>query len=116
MKKLAEAKWSAIKAEMREVLVEMARRGQIVTYSELCALLKTAYIHYHSPMLVKLLTEIGTTEAAAGRPMLPALVVAKGSRMPGPGFFKIDSGEEIADPQAYWQEQLDKVFEYWGRH
>lgn len=115
MPKLAEARWQDLKAEARQIMIDLARAGQVVTYSELCAMLTTAYIHYHSPLLVRLLDEIGVAEVQAGRPVLPALVVAKQTGIPGAGFFKIDSGEAIDDPKAYWQRELERVFDYWSK-
>jgi hypothetical protein len=119
-KKLAGAKWATLRAEMRQIMVETARRGQLITYSELCATLKTAYLHFRSPALVRLLIEIGSEEVKAGRPVLPAVVVSKQSGMPGAGYFKI-SGEPgdlegSADPQATWEADLQRVYEYWSKH
>lgn len=119
-KKLSNAKWDVLRNEMRQVMVETAKRGQLITYSELCATLKTAYLHYHSPLLVKLLIEIGRAEAAEGRPVLPAVVVGKQSGMPGAGYFKIgvDSDGEAAfdDPELMWRTDLEAVFQYWSEH
>lgn len=119
-KKLAEAKWSALRAEMRQIMVETARHGQLITYSELCATLKTAYLHFRSPALVRLLVEIGTEEVKAGRPVLPAVVVSKQSGMPGGGYFKItgENGEVegSADPKAMWEADLKRVYEHWSNH
>ena len=88
--KLNDAKWSDLKSEMRQIMIDVAHAGQTISYSELCVSLKTAYLHHRSPMLTQLLIEIGTAEARAGRPPLPAVVVAKQSGMPGGGYFKID--------------------------
>jgi hypothetical protein len=116
-KKFSEAKWNDIKNEMRQIMVELAKSGQTISYSELCAMLKTAYLHYHSPMLTTLLIEIGSEEAQAGRPILPAVVVGKQSGIPGLGYFKVAIGEaEIADPQAHWQNDLQQLFDYWSKH
>jgi hypothetical protein len=119
MKKFADVQWNDIRAEMRAIMIEVAKSGQTITYSELCALLKTAYLHYHSPLLTQLLIEIGSAEARAGRPVLPAVVVGKQSGMPGAGYFKVDSaGEdsEITDPKARWEADLQRVFEYWSKN
>ncbi|MEZ4669073.1 MAG: hypothetical protein R3E39_14295 [Anaerolineae bacterium] len=117
---LADAKWSALREEMRQIMVETARRGQLITYSELCAALKTAYLHYHSPILVRLLTEVGRSEVQAGRPVLPAVVVGKQSGIPGPGYFKVGEGDAEAEghvePKAMWEADLEQVFEYWSKH
>lgn len=119
-KRLAEAKWTTLRTEMRQIMVETARRGQLITYSELCATLKTAYLHFRSPALVKLLVEIGMEEVKAGRPVLPAVVVSKQSGMPGAGYFKIGGEpsdiEGSADPKAVWEADLQRVYEYWSKN
>jgi hypothetical protein len=119
-KPLAEAQWRTLRDEMRQVMVETARRGQLITYSELCASLKTAYLHYHSPQIVKLLDEIGMIEHQAGRPILPAVVVGKQSGIPGAGYFRIagegHEGEGSFDPKANWEADLQTVFDYWSTH
>src|SRR5262249_50987651 len=119
-KPLAEAQWSVLREEMRQVMIETARRGQLITYSELCALLKTAYLHYHSPQIVKLLDEIGMMEHEAGRPILPAVVVGKQSGIPGAGYFRIavegHDNEGGFDPKVNWEADLKAVFDYWSTH
>ena len=119
-KPFAEAQWVALREEMREVMVDTARRGQLITYSELCALLKTAYLHYHSPQIVKLLDEIGMSEREAGRPILPAVVVGKQSGIPGAGYFRIAGDvhdcEGSVDPKVNWEVDLQAVFDYWSTH
>ena len=117
--KFSDAKWNDLKTEMRQIMVAVAKSGQTISYSELCDSLKTAYVHYHSPMLVRLLNEIGSAEVQAGRPPLPAVVVSKTSRIPGAGYFMIDGGRdeaEMVDPKAYWEADLQRVFDYWSNH
>lgn len=119
-KPFAQAQWVTLREEMRELMVDTARRGQLITYSELCALLKTAYLHYHSPQIVKLLDEIGMAEREAGRPILPAVVVGKQSGIPGAGYFRIagdaHDGEGSVDPKVNWEVDLQAVFDYWSTH
>ena len=62
-KPLAEAQWRVLRDEMRDVMVETARQGQLITYSELCAQLKTAYLHYHSPQIVRARFESAVNQA-----------------------------------------------------
>ncbi len=119
-KPLAEAPWTALRDEMRQLMIETARRGQLITYSELCAELKTAYLHYHSPQIVRLLDEIGAIEHEASRPILPAVVVGKQSGIPGAGYFRIagerPDAEGSVDPRAMWEADLQLVFDYWSTH
>lgn len=115
-KALAEAKWSALRAEMREIMVTVARNQGLITYSELCAQLTTAYLYYHSPAVTRLLIEIGDAEMKAGRPVLPAVVVSKSTGMPGAGYFKLAFGEAEAqqDARAIWEADLATVYAYWS--
>ncbi len=126
-KALSKAQWSALRSEMRQIMIEVARNRQTIAYSELCAQLTTAYLHHRAPALTQLLIEIGAQEAEAGRPVLPAVVVAKASGMPGGGYFKADTGkaspltprnevEGSNDPKALWEADLQRVFEYWSKH
>lgn len=111
------AKWAEVKAEMRGIMIDCARARQTITYSELTRMLQTAYVHYHSHILTRLLIEIGTEEASEGRPVLPAVVVTRQTGMPGGGFFSIDTGEdEISDPVGYWKDLLQATYDYWSEH
>jgi hypothetical protein len=115
--KFSDARWNDIKTEMRQIMIEVAKSRQVITYAELCATLKTAYLHYHSPLLTRLLIEIGGEEFEAGRPILPAVVVSKQSGIPGAGYFKVERDElEISDPRAYWEADLQRLFDYWSAH
>lgn len=111
--------WDTTRDEMRQIMIATARNRATITYSELCAALTTVYLHYHSPMVTRLLIEIGAEEMAAGRPVLPAVVVGKGSGMPGAGYFKAggeqDIGDELnTDPVEIWKADLEAVFDYWS--
>lgn len=115
MKPLASAKWANVKAEIRQVLIDTARQKSLITYRELTASLQTVVIHYHSPILARLLVEIGSEESEAGRPILPALVVAQQTGIPGKGFFRIagERGQDVADVKAFWEDEVRRVYDYW---
>jgi hypothetical protein len=117
-RKLSQANWADVRAEIRQLLIDVARAKQVITYSELTSMLQTAYLHYHSSMLARLLVEVGAEEVQAGRPVLPALVVTKQSGMPGQGFFKLSAerGYDISDPEAYWRTAVKHVHDYWSDH
>jgi hypothetical protein len=114
---LAEADWNAVKAEIRAILIRVAQDKQLITYSELTAMLQAAYIHHHSHVLARLLVEVGMEEAEAGRAILPALVVAKQTGIPGKGFFRIagERGLAVSDPLAYWSAEVQRVYAQWER-
>jgi hypothetical protein len=114
--RLTNALWNTLRAEMREIMIAAARSSRTLTYSELCLTLTTATLHYHSPLLTRLLVEIGDEEYRAGRPVLPAVVVSKQTGMPGAGYFKIGLGDKVTDdPEARWREDLQRVFDYWSK-
>jgi hypothetical protein len=113
---LVDGKWQDVKTEIRHIIIEMAKAGQLITYSELTGMLQTAYVHYHSHVLTRLLVDIGSEEAAAGRPLLPALVIAKQSGRPGPGYFKLAPGEaRVGDPIVEWEAEVQRVYAYWSQ-
>lgn len=69
--------WSAAKAEAKAVLIEYARRRQMIVYSDLVKKIKAITIHHHDPRLFHFLGEVSTEEFESGRPLLTALVVHK---------------------------------------
>lgn len=115
-KNLSEADRKALREEMRVHMIEVARKRETITYSELAARLTTAYVHYHSFLFGQLLNEIGDEEAAAGRPVLPAVVVRKGTGIPGGGYFRIGRGVPIdsENMESVWKDDLERVYEYWS--
>ncbi len=114
--RFSEVRRDDVKAEMRQLLISTARARTVVTYSELTAMLQTAYLHYHSHILARLLVEIGWEDIDAGRPALPALVVTKQTGMPGNGFFKLaaERGYDVSQPDIYWQAAVRRVYDYWS--
>lgn len=112
---------SAVKDRIRRRLLELARRGETTTYSEVGSL---AALGMDDPdqrkQLADLLTEICREEHAEGRPLLSALVVmGSGMGVPGRGFVKLArelgvcSGE--MEVECFVRE-LRRVFEFWGKH
>jgi hypothetical protein len=112
----SEADWEALKQEMREILIGLAKLGQTICYSDLAALLRTAHVHHRSPVFHRILDEMCREDAAAGHVTLATLVVRKDSGIPGMGYFTIaaSEGADVADIEAYWQTEFERVCEYWG--
>ena len=113
---LSDTDWTAIKDEMREILINLARIKQPIAYSELAAQLKTAYIHYRAPVFGQILREIGSEDEEADRPMLATLVVNKQLGIPGAGYFKhaAAQGHDVSDPEVYWRQELERLHDYWS--
>ena len=115
-RKLADTQWDDVQAEIRQLIIETAKAKQLIAYSELTGMLQTAYVHYHSHILTRMLINIGSEEQAAGRPILPALVISKQSGRPGPGYFKLAPGEaEVGDPIQEWEQEVQRVYLYWSQ-
>ena len=115
-RKPIDADYAALKAEIRALMIEAARARQTITYSELCRSLKTARLHYHSTLLVKLLNEIGRVEVEAGRGVLPAVVVTKQTGLPGGGYFSGMDGIDADALEALWRDDFESVCDYWAMH
>jgi hypothetical protein len=111
---LTDANISAVKDEIRSILIETARARQTITYSELCLRLTTVTLHYHSFFFHKLLREVCGEEWQKGSGMLCALVVLKGTGLPSGGYFDQASGADPDDLEAEWRRDLDAVYERWS--
>lgn len=116
---LADASWDAIKAEIRHILIGLARLEKTIAYSELAAQLQSAYIHYRAPAFGEILRELCLDEMAADRPVLGVLVVNKQTGRCGAGFFKWaaaqseQQGWDASDPEVFWQAEMARVCAYW---
>ena len=96
--------------DIRQRLIEVARRRATICYSEL---------RPEAPRTLAVpLDEINTYEHREGRPLLSAVVVRKdGNGMPGEGFFYIawQLGRFLyGDEHRYWRQELDKVWNFWA--
>lgn len=65
--------------------------------------------------LAQRLDEINGLEDGAGRPLLSAVVVQKGTHRPGSGFFEVarQLGKTMDDEDEYYVTELQAVFDYW---
>ena len=89
--------------------IEVAKCRATVNYSEL---------RPDAPQTLAVpLDEINRHEHREGRPLLSAVVTHKdGNRMSGDGFFRIswELGEyQESDPERYWRQELERVWDYW---
>lgn len=99
------ADWEKAKAQARDVLIEVARRKDKITYSELAAEITAINIEAHDSRMNHLLGEISSEEDAQGRGMLTAIVVHKsGDLRPGPGFYELAKslGKDTPDKDFFW--------------
>jgi hypothetical protein len=115
--KLSEADYKAVKDEMRAAMIACAKRRETITYSDLGLRLETAAIHPHSFLMTRLLNDIGREEIAAGRGILPAVVVRKSDGMPGGGYFGNAAKQHgEGDTEAWWRDDLEALYDYWANN
>ena len=111
------ADWEKAKAQARDVLIEVARRKDKITYSELATKITAINIEAHDSRMNHLLGEISSEEDAQGRGMLTAIVVHKfGDLRPGPGFYDLAKslGKDTSDKDFFWISEVKTVHDYWA--
>lgn len=109
--------WEAGKEEIRNILIEVARKKSVICYSALVAKLKTIRMDPHVGAIGAILGEISTEENKAGRGLLSVLVVRKtGDMKPGDGFFEMAKslGRDVSDKERCWTSEVEKIYEVWG--
>jgi hypothetical protein len=110
-------KWNEAKREVREVLINRAKAGDIISYLELAVKVTAIKLEPQSFALRTMLREIAAEENAAGRGMLTAIVVySSGDMEPGPGFFDLAGrlGKNTNDTLRCWIKELKRVYGYWS--
>ncbi|MDE0308560.1 MAG: hypothetical protein OXI60_01840 [Acidiferrobacterales bacterium] len=109
--------WESAKEEARKAMIAVAKRKEVITYSDLVNKIVSCRLEPRSQELAHMLGEISSNEHGAGRGMLSVLVVHKsGDCMPGPGFFELASllGSNVEDHMEFWIRELKKVHETWS--
>ena len=106
---------------VRALLVEAAREGRAMSYSEILAALGHRFTRPKMRALCKLLDAVDQAGAAAGEPELAVLVVRELDRLPGQGWW-VGRAEALGhdgdrtgpDARALVRELQDEAFEYWS--
>ena len=109
--------WDEVKHEVRDILIDVAKRRSVISYSDLVAQVRTCSLEPRGPHLAHLLGEISSEENTAGRGLLTVLVVHKtGDMRPGLGFFDLAQslGRSTVDKEAFWIEELKRVYDAWS--
>ena len=101
-----------------ERLKEVARAGHTCFYGDLSELID---LPPRSRKLYRILDSINVHEDGEGRPLLSALVVRRGFRIPGDGFFVNakdlgrydDSSGDATVHAAFWIDEVRRIWDYW---
>jgi hypothetical protein len=99
---------------LRSVLVEVARRGDTISYEALLdalAAFDPELARAAQSELASLLRAVSAAEDDSGRGLLTAVVVRSDTGMPGTGFFRLaeERGRTVADRQSAWTTELAAV-------
>ena len=107
--------WEKAKREMRNILIDIAKKQGTIFYSELVRKVLIISIEANSYALADMLGQISTAEDAAGRGMLSAVVVRKENNRPGKGFFELARvlGRDISDEEKFWINEVNRVHSSW---
>lgn len=113
----ADDAWEQAKKQARDVLIDVAKRKELIAYSALVARISAITLDHHSYAMRDFLNEISTAEHDAGRGLLSVVVVYKhGEQKPGPGFFQLARtlGYTYRDESEFWVAELNKVYRVWS--
>ncbi len=107
---------------VRALLIEAAREGRALSYSELLGLLGHRFTRPKMRAVCKTLDVIDEAAIAAGEPELAVLVVRESDGLPGQGWwggaraFVLGYDGPWTGPQAtkLVREQQQIAFDYWG--
>lgn len=108
--------------ETEKILVLVAQRRALITYSDLCEKITSARLTPDDHAFHGVLGEVSVRGNRNGKGLLSVLVVYKNRDrpQPGPGFFELGRwlGHEIPDQEAedtFWVEQANRVYQANGR-
>jgi hypothetical protein len=109
--------------EVRRLLIESARAGEAITYSELLNALGHAFTRPKMRALCKVLTAVDDEAAEHGEPELAVLVVRQSDGLPGQGWW-VGGTAMIHGHDGLWtgpeaqklvRRLQRQAFDYWGK-
>ncbi|MFQ5793804.1 MAG: restriction endonuclease [Candidatus Bipolaricaulia bacterium] len=110
----------SINEMIRARLIEAARAGQTITYSEIASMLTDSHLDVEPDLdlIERVLMTVSREEHNEGRPLLSAVVVLPESECPGERFFAL--AQELGaydgvDDSRFFSQELQRVYEYWQR-
>lgn len=108
---------------VRNHLIEIARKGKTITYQELSDQCKLGLIMRESVFaraeIGRILGEISTFEHNNNRPLISSLVIGKGDNYQGDGFYKLceelgfGKWEKLKNDIAFEIGQMNACYEFW---
>ena len=113
--------WSRVRDQLRDSLLEVARREALIPYSALIQ--DTPEIEGpHSHALAEMLGEIGAQCRGEEQPLLSALVVYKDKNKlgPGPGFYEAarrmgySIGSNADARETFWASEVKRCHNHWA--
>lgn len=102
---------------VRAVLIDVATRQETITYGALAQRAKLAWsnqVARDRKLLGQLLGEVSKQEYERGRPLITAVVVYKGSGVPGPGFYQMTDALALPRSHQFWASELRRTHDFWS--
>ncbi len=101
------------------ILVNAAREGRAVSYSELLMTLGLRFTRPRMRAVCKTLDKLDANTAVRGEPALACLVVRESDGLPGQGWWvgrhDYQGAWEGAEARAYLAAHQQRAFDYWQR-
>lgn len=107
--------WEKAKEEILTVLIETAKKKQVIYYGDLAKHIVSIIIEPPFRELADMLGELSIDEEYAGHGMISAIVVNKEEGVPGDGFFTLAEGlgYDVSDKLLFFSDEVKKVHTYW---
>lgn len=106
--------WRDVQAELRDLLVAVARQRTLITYGELAAQVMSARVQAGSYVFTGMLRDVCRDLYEETGVMLCALVVKKDTGKPGAGYFRAMACPD-GDLDACWRADCEAVFAYYAQ-
>lgn len=109
----SESEWQLVKTQLKSLLIDTARKEQLITYKDLSFGLNPEKFPPNSEALSALLYEVTREEFLNGKGLLTSVVVKSGQvPFPGDGFFKCaeECGKRVYGRQKFWIRELKHLY------
>lgn len=106
--------WASMRIELQHLLASAAALRSTVTYGEVSRRVFHGRASARSGALMDLLGEVDTDTDERLGIMIASLVVRADTGMPGEGYFVFaaeERGRPIEEPRAFWQLEVERVWE-----